>query len=179
MDLEERWNKAVKKTEIIRSRLGKLLTFEDTGLPYIFLAESSVNIGDTVVRRGKILAHKPLIVLPRNFPQFDGFDFEKDYHVNDDVVRTLLLMRGITFPSLKYSNEISTVEVHEQSLEKAKKYFSLGLEKKEDVQCGLIIGSEDAWQFSILIYVDILMTKSASNDINKLLDDFKKKMGLD
>jgi hypothetical protein len=47
------------------------------------------------------------------------------------------------------------------------------------VQRGLIIGSEDAWQFSILIYVDILMTKSASNDITKLLDDFKKKMGLD
>ncbi len=178
MDLEESWNKAVKKTEIIRSRLGKLLTFEDTSLPYIFLAESSVNIGDTVVRRGKILAHKPLIVLPRNFPQFDGFEFEKDYHVNDDVIRTLLLMRGITFPSLKYSNEISTVEVHEQSLERAKKYFSLELEKKEDVQRGLIIGSEDTWQFSILIYVDILMTKSTSNDITKLLDDFKKKMGL-
>lgn len=179
MELEERWDRAVKKTEIIRSRLGKLLTLEDTGLPYIFLAESSVNIGDTVVRSGKILVHKPLIVLPQNFPQFDGFDFEKDYHVNNDIVRTLLLMRGISFPSLKYSNEISTVEVHEQSLQKAIKYYSLKLEKAEDVQCGFIIGPEDTWQFSILIYVSILMTKSASNDITKLMNDFKKKMGLD
>ncbi len=179
MGLEEKWNRAVKKTELIRSRLGKLLTLEDTGLPYIFLGESSVNIGDTVVRRGKIIVHKPLIVLPQNFPQFDGFDFEKDYHVNNDVVRTLLLMRGISFPSLKYSNEISTVEVHEQSLQKATKFYSLKLEKAENIQCGLIIGPEDAWQFSILIYVSMLMTKSAPNDINKLLNDFKKKMGLD
>ena len=179
MALEEKWNRAVKKTELIRSRLGKLLTLEDTSLPYIFLGESSVNIGDTVVRSGKILVHKPLIVLPQNFPQFDGFDFEKDYHINNDMVRTLLLMRGISFPSLKYSNEISAVEVHEQSLQKAIKHYSLKLEKAEDVQCGLIIGPEDTWQFSILIYVSMLITKSASNDINKLLNDFKKKMGLD
>ncbi|MEA3560572.1 MAG: hypothetical protein U9R31_02245 [Candidatus Omnitrophota bacterium] len=179
MNLEEKWDRAVKKTEIIRARLSNLLTLERTSLPYIFLAESSVNIGDTVVRKGRVLAHKPLIVLPQNFPQFEGFEFEKDYETNEDMVRSLLLMRGISFPSLKYNNEISTIEVHEQPLVKAIKHFSLRLEKKEDIRRGLIIGPEDTWQFSLLIYVSLLITRSASNDINKLLEDFRKKMGLD
>ncbi|MEA3328464.1 MAG: hypothetical protein U9Q08_01805 [Candidatus Omnitrophota bacterium] len=179
MNLEERWNKAVEKTEIVRARLSNLLTFERTSLPYTFLAESSINIGDTVVRKGRVLVHKPLIVLPQDFPQFEGFEFEKDYAASEDMVRSLLLMRGISFPSLKYNNEISTIEVYEQSLAKAIKHFSLQLQKKEDIRRGLIIGPEESWQFSVLIYAGLLTNKSVSNDVKKLLEDFRKKMGLD
>ena len=178
MNLEEKWNQAVKNTDILRSRLNQLLAFDDTDVPYTFLASSTINIGDTVVRKGKILVHKPLIVLPQNFPQFEGFEFEEDYQADDDMIRTLFLMRGISFPSLKYSNEISTLEIYEKPLDKAIKHFSRELEKKEDVRRGLITGPEDVWQFSILIYVSILMGKSASNDIRQLLDDFRRKTGL-
>lgn len=174
MDLQEKWDKAVKETRISKVRLRTLLAFENTELPYISLAKSAVNIGDTVVRKGKVMAHKPTIILPGNFPQFEGFDFDEDYEVDENEVARFLLMRGVSFPTLKYNNETHTVDVFEGSLDKAVGYFSRQLERKEDVHCGLILGPEDCWQFSVLIYVGALAIKSASSDVEKLFEYFKK-----
>ncbi|MGD9015138.1 MAG: hypothetical protein PVI33_03855 [Candidatus Omnitrophota bacterium] len=175
MNLEEKWNQALSKTEIIRIRISYLSTFDATALPYIFLAESVVNLGDTVVRRGKILVHRPAIVLPEDMPQFEGFEFEKEFEVNADMVRMFLLVRGVSFPSLKYEHEISKLDIYEGSLKKAKTYFKQRLERSEDVQTGLIIGSEDTWQLSLLIYVGLLIGKSVPSDLRKLWERFKGK----
>ncbi len=175
MDIEAKWEKALNKTEILRGRLRELLTFEPTDLPYIFLGESAVNVGDTIVRKGKIIVDKPLLVLPPHYPQFEGFDFQKDFETNEERIRTFLLLRGLSFPSLKYTNEISSLGIQEGGLEKASKKFSLGLERKEDVQTGLILGPEDCWQFSVIIYTGSLMLKSASGDIKRILEKFRKR----
>jgi hypothetical protein len=174
VNLEENWKKAVSKTEILRSRITNLLTFDSTVLPYIFLAESAVNPGDTLVRKGEVIVEKPLLILPENFPQFEGFDFKKELKANDDSVRTLLLMRGITFPSLKYHNITSSIDISEGSLAKAIKENKKELERREDLTTGLITGPEDCWQFSILLYIATLVSKSAASDIRKLLDKFRK-----
>ena len=178
MSLEEKWNRAIKETEVLRSRLCSLLTFKATPLPYVFLAESAVNIGDTVVRKGKISVDKPLLILPKNFPQFKGFEFEEELHTDEETIRSFLLIRGVTFPSMKYINQTHELHVYEGSLKKAIDHFSKHLEKQEDVYSGLIVGPEDCWQFSTLIYVATLIAKSASGDLKKLLDDFERKKGL-
>ena len=175
MDLEEKWNKALAKTAIIKSRISYLSTFDTTTIPYIFLAESTINLGDTVVRRGKVMVHRPAIILPEDMPQFEGFDFEKDYQVNADMVRTFLLVRGASFPSLKYDHEISSLDIYEGRLEKARVYFKQELEKKEDVETGLIIGSDDCWQFSLLVYIGLLIGKSLPSDLRKLWERYKDK----
>ncbi len=77
MNVQDMWEKAIKNTEIIRSRAHDLRTFSDTSLPYIFLAKALVNSGDTIVRSADVVVEKPAIVLPSNLPQFEGFDFEK------------------------------------------------------------------------------------------------------
>ena len=77
MDFEAQWQKAIKETEIIRSRVQGLFTFTETVVPYILLSESSVNVGDTVVRTGGVLVEKPSIILPPNLPQLEGFEFEQ------------------------------------------------------------------------------------------------------
>lgn len=176
MDLTEKWNKAVQETRILRSRMRSLLAFEGTDLPYVALASSSVNLGDTVVRKGKVMVHRPLLVLPSRFlPQFEGFDFEEDYQVDSDKIRRFLLMRGISFPSLKYCNETHTVDVFEGCLEKAMDYFSQDMEKREDVHSGLMVGPDEYWQFSILIYVATLAVRSFPEDLEKLLDELNRK----
>ncbi|MFH1856021.1 MAG: hypothetical protein ABH836_02175 [Candidatus Omnitrophota bacterium] len=177
MSLEERWEKALNKTEIIKARMTNLLTFEPTALSYIFLAESAVNPGDTVVRKGEVIVEKPMLVLPDNFPQFEGFDFKKELKTNDDSIRTLLLMRGISFPSLKYHNVTSAIDIYEGGLSKAIKEHKRSLQEKEDLTTGLIVGPEDCWQLSILLYMATMASKSAASDIKKLLDKFKKNMG--
>lgn len=179
MEIEELWEKSLKKTEILRSRLVSLLTFQETELPYIFLAESVLNIGDIVVREGNVLVHKPLILLPRDFPQFEGFDFKKDLKVEDEAVVNFLMMRGISFPSLKYSNQTYSLKVCRGPLKAVSERYSRKLQRSEDTTTGLILAPEDCWQFSILIYVATMVVRSAPHDIKKLLEDFRKKRGYD
>jgi len=171
MNLEELWERAKLETEILRERVRFLSSIENTTLDYIFLAESSINIGDTIVRKGKILVHKPLIILPKKLPIFEGFEFE-----NEEILPFFLLMRGVSFPSLKYSNVTSSIEVYEGGLDKAIKDFTERLTMKEDIYTGLIKGVEDVWQFSLLIYVASLVIKSAPRDIKGVMDDFRKRI---
>lgn len=177
MDIQEYWEKALKHTEIHRPRVRPLLTFEATRLPYIFLAESLVNQGDTVVRRGEVLVERPSLILPSDFPRFEGFDFEKEWHTSQDVITNFLLFRGVRFPSLKYNNRTSSLEVYEGGLSKAIKHYLKELEHSENVSTGLMSGPEDCWQFSVLIFICAQVIRSADGDIRKLLEELRKKSG--
>ncbi|MFC1593229.1 hypothetical protein ACFL4C_04370, partial [Candidatus Omnitrophota bacterium] len=157
-------------------RVSYLPAFESKEITYIFLAKSSVNLGDTVLRRGKIVINRPAIILPEDTPQFEGFDFENNYQANADMVRMFLLVRGISFPSLKYEHEISKLDIYEGHLDKAKGYFKHELERTEDVEAGLIVGPEDCWQFSLLIYVGLLVSRSLPSDLRKLWERYRDKL---
>jgi len=173
MDIDALWDKALKRTEIIRSRAQDLATFELTALPYIFLAESGVNVGDTVVRKGQVLIERPSLILPT--PQFEGFAFEQDYQIRENAITNFFLIRGVKFPSLRYRHELSELSVREGTLQQAIDHFANQLAHAEDIQTGLVVGPEDAWQFSILILVGSLMIRSAEGDLRRLLDAWRKR----
>ena len=175
MHIQEKWEKALKKTEIIRPRIQELLTFSHTDLHYIFLSESTINLGDTVVRKGSVLVEKPSLILPLGLPQFEGFDFEKEPDVDKNNLVNFLLVRGVKFPSLKYNNIMNSLDIFEGRLTKAIEQYRDKLQREENVSTGLIIGPEDCWQFSILIFVCTQVIRSTDGDIRKLLEDFKRK----
>ena len=177
MNIQEGWEKALKNTHIVRPRVSPLQTFEATHIPYIYLSESEVNKGDTVVRKGEVVVEKPSIVLPFNLPQLDGFEFEEEGQLYEDFLSTFFLVRGIQFPSFRFNNKTDSLEVFEGGLGKAAKHYMAILERSEDVHTGLIAGSADAWQFSVLIFVCSQVSRSADVDIRKLLEDFRKKGG--
>lgn len=171
MNIQDSWDKAVKKTEIVRPRVTPLSTFSVTHLPYVCLSESAVNSGDTVVRRGEVLVEKPSIVLPYNMPQFEGFDFEKEMHVNEDLFKSFLLVRGVQFPALKYNNKSHSIDVYEGGLSKAIEHHKTMLQQSENVHTGLIAGPEDIWQFSVILFVCSQVARSVDGDVKRLLDD--------
>ena len=175
MDIQDHWEKALKNTEIVRPRVTPLQTFAATELPYILLAESAVNMGDTVVRKGEVVVEKPSIILPSNLPQFEGFEPEDEPSFNPDTLINFLLVRGVRFPSLKYNNKTVSLDVYEGRLKSAVEHYTHELEKVENVSTGLIVGPEDSWQFSVLIFIGTQMLRQADKDIRKLLDDFRKK----
>lgn len=175
MSIQDSWERALKKTEIVRSRVQGLLTHAATNLPYIFLSESSVNMGDTVVRKGEVIVDKPSLVLPSASPQFEGFDFDKELHINEGMLTNFLLVRGVTFPSLSYNNRTYSVDIYEGSLKKAIQNNLDKLQRQEDVHTGLIIGLEDCWQFSMLIFICTQVVKSAETDAKKLLEELKRR----
>lgn len=174
MDIQDSWEKALKATEIIRPRVQPLQTFEATQIPYVFLAESALNHGDTVVRKGEVTVDKPSIILPPNLPQFEGFEFDKQFSGVEDYLTTFLLVRGIRFPSMKYENKIESLDIREEKLSKALEFFSRELQRQENVTAGLVIGPEDCWQFSVLIFICSQITRSAEGDIRKLFDRFRE-----
>ncbi len=175
MDIEDLWDRARQQTEILRLRLQDLATFESTLVPYIFLAESSLNQGDTVVRKGQVVIERPAIILPNFSPQFEGFGFDEALHVNADAVATFLLVRGMQFPSLKYRHQVSSLDVMEQSLQKAIQHYGHELTMREDVATGLVVGPEDAWQFSLMLFVGALVVRSAEGDLRRILEEWRRR----
>lgn len=172
---DEIWEKALRYTEIVRPRIQPLATDGPTFLPYIFLAESSVNVGDTVVRRGEVIVEKPAIILPQNLPQFEGFESPQEQPFNPDMVTNFLLVRGIRFPSMKYNNRTYSLDVREGKLQSAIDHYGRELQRQENLTTGLVIGPEDCWQFSILVFICSQVLRSAEGDIQKLLDDYHKR----
>lgn len=173
MDLEQLWDKALKQTEIIRTRIQDLATFEATALPYVFLAESAMNAGDTVVRRGQVLVERPSLIYPS--AQFDGFAFQTEWSLSEDAVLNFLLLRGVKFPSMRYHHELSSLDLREGSLQNAITHFTDQLSRAEDIHTGLVTGPEEAWQFSVLILVGSLVIRSAEGDLRRLFDAWRKR----
>ena len=177
MDIQQLWDQARKKTEVVRMQLQDLATFDATRVPYIFLGESSVNAGDTVVRRGHVLIERPAIVLPGLSPQFEGFDFQETLQLSESAVATFLLIRGIHFPSLKYRHQTSSLDVCEGSLQHAIERFTDQLKMAEDIRTGLVVGPEEAWQFSLLLMVGALVVRSAEGDLRRLFEAWRTRQG--
>ncbi len=175
MDLESQWQKALKETEIIRSRVQGLFTFTDTRVPYILLSESTINLGDTVVRSGEVLVEKPSLILPPNLPQFDGFEFDDKGDAHNEQFVNFLLVRGVSLPSLRYNNRTGSLDLHEDKLKGAIRHYKEILQGREDVHTGLIVGPEDCWQFSLLIFICSQVLRNSDADLRGLLDKLKGK----
>lgn len=173
MDIQESFDKALKETEIIRSRIMSLQTFSDTHVPYVLLSASSVNYGDTVVRKGEVVVQKPSLILPPNIPQFQGFDMDEESILESDSMINFLLVRGITLPSLKYNNQTSSLDIFEGSVDEAIKHFGNQLQSQENTSTGLVVAPEDVWPFSLLIFICSQVARNSSSDIKKIMDRFK------
>lgn len=166
------WEKTLKRTEIIRPRVQALQASGSTHLPYIFLAESSINRGDSVVRKGEVIVDEPRLVLPSHFPQFEGFDFDEGWKSAQDYVMNFMMIRGIRFPSHKFENKTAQLDIFEGGLSRSIPHFRKILEQQENVHTGLVIGPEDCWQLSILVFVGSQVMRQADGDIRRLLDEF-------
>ena len=170
MDVREAWEKAVNRTEVMRWRTSSLDTFGHTSLSYAFLGESAVNAGDTVHRKGKVLVHKPMLLLPENIPQFEGFDVAEDLGIDVNELAKFLLVRGVSFPSLKFRNETDSLDLMEKPLDKAVEAVMNTLDHEKNYDTGVLTGPEDCWQLSVIIYAGGMMSRSARRDIRRLLE---------
>jgi len=175
MDVHSAWEKALRETNIVRSRITGLQTFSETHVPYILLSPSTINIGDTVVRTGEVLVHRPSLILPPNIPQLEGFDLDGKDAFKEDTMINFLMVRGITLPSMKYDNKVSSLNVFEGKIEDAIGLYGNRLQREENTSAGLVCGPDDVWQLSVLIFVCSQIAKNSSTDIRRLLDEYHKR----
>ncbi|MEN3014015.1 MAG: hypothetical protein ABDH23_05325 [Endomicrobiia bacterium] len=170
IDLNKKWDEALKNTKIIKSRYNKLETFKKTIVPYVLVSNSLVNKGATVVRRGKVEVTPALIHLPYGGFELRGFNFKETTEYSDEIVKSFLLIRGVHLPSLKYDNTQLKLEVLNKPLEDVINHYKKIFQRIEDTETGLIISIPDIWQFSLLVYILTLVMKSAENDIKNYID---------
>jgi hypothetical protein len=175
MDSTSAWEQALRETNIIRSRVIGLQTFGETQVPYILLSPSTINEGDTVVRTGEVLVHRPSLILPPNIPQLEGFNFEDEDSFKEDTIINFLMIRGITLPSMKYDNKVFSLNVFEGKIEDAIGVYGNRLQREENTSAGLICGPDEVWQLSVLIFICSQIAKNSSTDIRRLLDEYHKK----
>ena len=175
MSLEQLWNEALKETEIVRLPVKRLHTFGSTLLEYIFLGPSTVNQGDTVVRKGKLDIERPTLVLPNNFPSFEGFTSDTSPEIKDDQLPSFFYMRGIRFPSFKYKNEPYELDVYEGSVARAEKMYCEQIRTHEKIATGIVIGKDSSWQFSVILLGCHMIDAHVDSDLKAILNHIKKK----
>jgi len=175
MSIEELWNEALKKTEISRLPMKRLLTFGVSKFDYIFLAPSLVNEGDTVVRTGRMDIDQPMLVLPKHMPQFDGFSSDDGRGIKDAQLASFFYMRGLSLPALQYNNEQTTVDVFEGALAKAEKMYIEQIRNQENISTGIVIGANSSWQFSIILLACYMVDSHVDADVKALLEKIKRK----
>ncbi|MBI2191459.1 MAG: hypothetical protein HYU36_05695 [Planctomycetes bacterium] len=166
MGLREDFHRAIQETEIHRHRQTRLLTYGGTELPYVWLGESAVNMGDTVVRRGVVRVEKPQLLLVQQPLQFEGFEYGEE---KQESSAFLALGRIASFPPGKYSNIETRLDIYEGSLQQALTHYKRDLEAREDALTGLVSGPSDIWAVSLFVYVGKMVEHSAVDDIQELL----------
>jgi hypothetical protein len=162
---EQRWARAQDQTKIHRTRKHDLYTFGATALPYIFVAESSINTGDCIIRKGEIKTEKPALFLGGDSgSQFEGFSEEEDS--ND----TLLFARAFRFPNLNVANQGMTMDVVTRELHGLCDEVMTDLEAERDSRTAVLEGPEDLWGLGLLIYASEMTKRSAPNNVKDMMD---------
>ena len=117
---------------------------------------------------------KPTLLLPPGTPQLDGFDFRDASRQHQEMINNFFLVRGIEFPSFKYNNKTYSLDIFEGRLSRAIEKYKQELQKEENVTSGLIIGPEDCWQFSVLIFICMQILRSADHDIKSFMNRWNR-----
>jgi len=164
MDLEKKIEHAWKKTEILRQSRQLLFTFGDTELPYYVLAESLMNAGDTVVRRGEVVVQKPMIVAPpwQRGASVEGFSSEGEACVR------LLVQRAAYIPPYRYRNQAQSMAVQAGGLSETAERIGKKLEEDDDRLVAVIKGDPDLWEVSVMRYCIERMVQSTPHNIQEL-----------
>ena len=163
---DERWARAFDQTRLHRTRKHDLYTFGATRLPYIFLAESSINTGDTIVRRGEISTDKPAILLGNaEGPRFEGFQ-DGDGDQRDQ----LLFARAFRFPGLNVQNQSMHMDIVARDMSALCDELMAELELKRDSRTAVIEGPEDLWGLSLIFYAAKMTSRSAPSNMRDFME---------
>ncbi len=166
MNLDEKVQRALEESVVHRRRKQDLFTFGTTRLPYVFIANSSINTGCTLIRNGEINTDKPNIFIGNPQPSLEGFGEEE----GEDQAMALLMARRFRFPPLKVENRGAPIEVRETELERVVDDEMKRLDGNQDSKTAVISGPEDGWQFSLLLYAMQLTQQSAVGNLKDFLD---------
>jgi len=169
----EKFKEYWRKTEVNREYQSILFTFGDMELPYVFAAEHNSFEDRVVVKKGVVVIQKPHILLPGHFegPEFkEGFE-----HANMIPLETAYLFRAMHLPYSQITNKLTAKEEIEYgSLQDVLERFNEEMEQRENTDTGLIKGSLNGADISLMRYSIGLAIKSTTKNMKQVFEHMKK-----
>ncbi|MHC4264774.1 MAG: hypothetical protein ACYSUK_02450 [Planctomycetota bacterium] len=172
---EEKFRNYWRQTEIIREYQRVLFTFGDMELPYVFIAENRQLADRAMVRKGKVFLQRPRIVLPehRKGPEFEGFE-------HPDVLgrEVAYLFRAAKLPFSHITNRpIAQEKLEYGRVSDIIERINKEMDRHNDTDTGLIKGSLEGADVSLIRYSFGLAIKSAPENISEFLEHIRRQKG--
>jgi hypothetical protein len=151
---DDRIERAVWHTEVIRPPRQKLATFGTTNIHYYLLTEPAyaemTRADETVVREGRVIAEKPKIVTPYYLSHLEGFSQDARRYL-DALIKTY----GHDAPGLFYtyrneSRELNIVSGHWRAVVDR---LNAEIDKRGDPLAAIIKGEDELWDVSLLKFI--------------------------
>ena len=158
MDIDDRIQEAMQKTELIRAPKRRLATFGSTTMEYYVVTELTEQM--SAVRDGQVLAERPRIVTPYYLLHVEGF--------SESARRFLGIMAqqnpheaGIFYT---YRNEPHSMNVVSEPLGVVVGNLSSRLESEDRPLSAIIRGVEDVWDLAVMMFIYDLTRRAAGGN---------------
>lgn len=167
---DEKIERAVLKTQIIRLPKQKLATFGTTNLAYFMLTEPAYREAEsepaeTVVREGRVIAEKPRIVTPYYLSRLEGFSSSARRYFN-----MLFKAQQAHTPGLfyAYKNELRQTNIVAENLPAVVRKINEEIDRKADPLASIIRGEDELWDVSLLKFIYELTKGSVVHNVMQM-----------
>jgi hypothetical protein len=162
MEPEERIQKAMESTWVVRPPRQNLATFGATTLTYYIVTELSDLVN--VVRDGRVVAEKPRIVTPAYLSNLEGFSTDARRYIE------MMLENNPREPALfyRYKNEPRGMDMVYETSRQVIDNISNRLENAQEPLAAIIKGVEEAWDVSLLKFTYELTRRSLAGNISEM-----------
>jgi len=162
MEVDERIQHAIERTEVLRHPQQSLATFGSTNVYYYIVTELMESAN--VVREGRVVAARPKIVTPAYLINLEGFSSQ---------ARRFIEMMAEKHPHemgvfYSYKNEPKEMNVISEPFKQVVDKINQRIDRQNDPLSAIIRGVEELWDVSLLKFTYELTQSSVSSNVAEM-----------
>ena len=162
MEMDEKIQNAIERTEVLRLPKQNLATFGTTNIYYYLVTE--LMAGVTVVREGRVVVGRPRIVTPAYLINLEGFS---------DRARRFIEMMAERHPHeagifYRYRNEPKEMNIISEPVNEVVGKINRRIDDQHDPLSVIIKGIEELWDVSLLKFTYELTGRSLQSNVAEL-----------
>lgn len=162
MEVDEKIQRAIQNTEVLRSPQQTLATFGSTNIYYYIITELVANTN--IVREGRVIAAKPKIVTPAYLANLDGFSGQARRYI-EMMAQRYPRELGIFY---SYKNEPKEMNIVTESLNQVVDKINQRIDSQGNPLSAIIKGVEELWDVSLLKFTYELTNNSVHNNVTEM-----------
>lgn len=166
MKEREKFEYAMRNTQVLRPPQRSLATFGTTNIYYYLVAELLDRVNKIRIREGRVSAERPKIIFPQDLADiFEGFGEEAKRYAQ------MLLRRpefGYRVLEYRFKNEPIRMAIKSGHLDSIIARINEMVDRKGAKLTAIIRGVDDAWQVSLMKFIAQTVTKSSYINIQEL-----------